>query len=89
LGTRIAQHEVVVLRGQQGVDRDGHHTGQDASQKRNRPMQTVVHAQQHALFLHKTLILQALCKAMGLLRELRIAQCGACQSIDVSQFVLA
>ena len=87
LGARVAQHEVEVGRGQQGVGRHRHYTGQDATQKSHRPFRGVQHGQQHTALGGEALGPQRISKAVGLIGEFAVGQRGTADGIDKGELV--
>ena len=72
-GAAVAQHVLVIIGRQQGVDGHRNHAGQNAAQKRHRPVDGVDHAQQHALFRLHAQGDDGVGKAIGALGQLTVA----------------
>ena len=77
LGARVLQHVGVVVGRQQGVDGHRHQAGVQAAQEGHRPVQPVVHQQQHALLAAQHQAQQAGGQAAHALVELAVAQGAA------------
>jgi len=70
----VFQHESTILDGQQRVDRHRHDTRIHCAQKADRPVDAIVHQQQHALFAANSASEQGGCQPADAFRKLAIAQ---------------
>ena len=76
LRAAVAQHEGVVVGGEQGVHSHRHHARVQRAQKRHRPVGAVVHQQQHAVLAPQADRPQTGCAAADLVFQLAVGQCA-------------
>ena len=84
---RILEHELVIVLGEQRVDRHRDDAGLDGAEERGRPVDGVGEAHQHALFAAHVERAQHVTEALDARRQRRVAVAAA--MIDIGDFLAA